>query len=70
MDIKKRLESSRKDRVKKLLEKINSGEYEKEYKEDINRTVSGAYEDLSDEDREKLIEKERQRMKKRYDEGK
>ena len=70
MDIKKRLESSRKERIKKLLEKIDSGEYEKEYKEDINRTISGAYDDLSDEDKEKLADKERKRMKKRYDEGK
>ncbi len=66
-DLKDRLKLSRKERVAKLLKKINSGEYKKEASEDAKKYVSDAYDSLDEEGREKLAEKEKERMKKRFD---
>ena len=64
-DLKDRLELSRKERVKKLLEKMKNKEYLQEAKEDANDYIGEAYDSLSEEEREEFAEKEKLRKRKK-----
>ncbi len=64
-DLKDKLKMTRKDRVKKLLEKIHSGEYATEAREDANDYIGDMYDSMEDEEKEEFAAKDKERRKKR-----
>lgn len=69
MDLREKFEKSRKERVKKLIERIDSGEYKKEAdleKEQIDKEITS---DMTEEDWEKIAEKNKEKMKRDFDRG-
>jgi len=69
MDLREKFEKSRKERVKNLIERIDSGEYQKEAdleKEQIDKEIAS---DMTEEDWEKIAEKNKEKMKRDFDRG-